>query len=158
MLGQLVRAAPDARVRLAHGGAEIGVHRNRVVVHPPVIGAFEIVWRGEAHVALPHGTLEFAADEDGGSLRAALPARGVTIRARIGGERIQIGADRRPRALKRILQEAGMPFWLRDSLPLIFCGEALAVVPGVGVAAAFHAPVGAAGYAVSWHPASPTVD
>jgi tRNA(Ile)-lysidine synthase len=155
MLEQLVRAAPDARVRLAHGGAEIGIHRNRIVVHPPAIGAFEIAWRGEARLTLPHGTLEFAEGEGGGSPRATLPTKGVTIRARVGGERIQLGADRRPRALKRILREAGMPLWLRDSLPLVFCGEALAVVPGVGVAFAFHAPRGAAGYTVSWHPASP---
>jgi len=47
-----------------------------------------------------------------------------------------------------------MPFWVRDSLPLVFCGDTLAVVPGVGVAAAFRAPAGAAGYAVDWHPAA----
>ena len=155
MLEQLVRAAPDARVRLAHGGAEIGIHRNRIIVHPPAIGAFEVAWRGETRVTLPHGTLEFGEGEGSDLLRATLPAKGVTIRARVGGERIQLGADRRPRALKRILQEAGMPLWLRNSLPLVFCGEALAVVPGVGVAVAFHAPRGAAGYTVSWHPASP---
>jgi tRNA(Ile)-lysidine synthase len=155
MLEQLVHAAQDARVTLSHGGAEIGIHRNRIVVHPPAIGAFEVAWRGEPRVTLRHGTLEFAEDDDGGSLRAALPARGVTIRGRLGGERIQLGAERQPRALKRILQEAGMPFWLRDSLPLVFCGDALAVVPGVGVAAAFHAPRGAPGYKVYWHPASP---
>ena len=39
-----------------------------------------------------------------------------------------------------------MPLWLRDSLPLVFCGDALAVVPGIGVAVAFQAPPGAAGY------------
>ena len=155
MLEQLVRAAADSRVRLAHGGAEIGIHRNRVVVHPPAIGSFEVTWHGEARVTLPHGTLEFAKGEGGALPRAALPATGVTIRTRAGGERIQLGVDRQPRALKRILQEAGMPFWLRDSLPLVFCGEALAVVPGVGVAVAFRAPRGAAGYAVNWHPASP---
>jgi tRNA(Ile)-lysidine synthase len=154
MLEQLLHAAPDARVRLAHGGAEVGIHRNRIIVHPPAIDAFEVAWRGEARVTLPHGTLEFAEGDDGGQ-RASLPATGVTIRARAGGERIQLGVDRRPRALKRILQDAGMPFWLRDSLPLVFCGDSLAVVPGVGVAVAFHAPQGAAGYTVSRHPAAP---
>jgi tRNA(Ile)-lysidine synthase len=155
MLEQLVRAAPDSRVRLPHGGAEIGIHRNRIVIHPPPIDAFEVAWRGEARVALPHGILEFAEGRTGGPLHASLPAMGVTIRARVGGERIRLGAHLRSRALKRILQEAGMPFWLRDSLPLVFCGEALAVVPGVGVAVAFQAPRGAGGYTVKWRPASP---
>ena len=48
-----------------------------------------------------------------------------------------------------------MPFWLRDSLPLVFCGDALAVVPGVGVAVAFHSLRGEGGYTVNWHPVSP---
>ena len=153
MQRQLVRAGADARVRLVHGGAEIGIHRNRIVVHPPAIDALVIPWRGEARIALPHGTLEFAEGASGGPPRASLPKSGGTIRTRAGGERIQLGADRRPRALKRILQEAGMPFWLRDSLPLVFCGETLAVVPGVGIAFAFHAAPGTVGYAVNWHPA-----
>ncbi|HVN34811.1 MAG TPA: tRNA lysidine(34) synthetase TilS [Casimicrobiaceae bacterium] len=155
MLQQLVHARPDARVRLVHGGAEIGIHRGRIVVHPPAIGTFEIAWNGETRVGLPHGTLEFAEAAADGTHRAALPAKGVTIRGRIGGERIQLGTHRQPRALKRILQETGMPFWLRDSLPLVFCGDALAVVPGVGVAAEFRAPRGTAGYRVNWHPLPP---
>jgi len=151
---QLVNAAADARVRLVHGGAEVGIHRNRIVVHPPAVPAFEVRWRGEARLALPHGTLEFIAGSGPAFPRAALPHTGVVIRVRSGGERIQLAADRRARALKRILQEAEMPFWLRDSLPLVFCDGALAVVPGVGVAVAFHAPPGAPGYAVDWHPAA----
>ena len=150
---QLLHAAPDARVTLVHGGAVIGIHRDRIAVHPPAVPAFEIAWRGEAQLALPHGTLAFVAGT-GAALRAALPNRGVVIRVRTGGERIQLAPDRQPRALKRILQEVEMPFWVRDSLPLVFCGDTLAVVPGVGVAAAFRAPAGAAGYAVDWHPAA----
>jgi tRNA(Ile)-lysidine synthase len=153
MHDQLVRAAPDARVRLAHCGAEIGIHRNRIVVHPPAVAAFEIPWRGESKLALPHGTLVFAAEPGNAALpRAALPDHDVVIRARSGGERVQLGQGAPTRALKRVLQEAGMPHWLRDSLPLVFCGEALAVVPGIGVAFAFHAAPGAAGYVVNWRP------
>ncbi len=151
---QLVRAAPDARVRLAHSGAEIGIHRNRIVVHPPALAAFEIPWHGEPRLALPHGTLEFAAASGSSAVpRAALPDHGVSVRSRSGGERIQLAPGGSTRALKRILQEAGMPLWLRDSLPLVFCGEALAAVPGIGIAVAFHAAPGAPGYAVNWRPA-----
>ena len=121
-------------------------------------GRFEIVeidacpsdWVGKVH-----GTLEFAAgSSDSAVPRAALPDHGVSVRSRSGGERIQLAPGGPARALKRILQEAAMPLWLRDSLPLVFCGEVLAVVPGIGVAVAFHAAPGAPGYAVSWHPAA----
>ena len=151
---QLVRAAPDARVRLVHSGAEIGIHRGRIVVHPPAIAAFAIPWRGEPRISLPHGTLEFASGLVAGFARAALPTEGVTIRARAGGERLRLANDRPRQALKRVLHDAEMPLWLRDSLPLVFCGEALAVVPGIGVDVAFQAAKGAPGYAVNWHPAA----
>jgi tRNA(Ile)-lysidine synthase len=154
MHDQLVRAAPDARVRLVHSGAEIGIHRNRIVVHPPALAAFEIPWRGEPRLALPHGTLEFAEEsgEQRSTARSASRSRGPRS-FRSGGERIQLAPGAPTRALKRILQEAGMPIWLRDSLPLVFCGDALAVVPGIGVAAAFRADPDAAGYVVNWRPA-----
>ncbi|MEO8305866.1 MAG: tRNA lysidine(34) synthetase TilS [Betaproteobacteria bacterium] len=151
---QLVHAAADARVRLPHGGAEVGIHRGRVVVHPPAVAPFALRWQGEVLLALPHGTLEFALAEGTGEARAALGRVDVTIRSRAGGERIRLGGDRPRQALKRVLHEAGMPTWLRDSLPLVFCGDALAVVPGVGVDVAFVAIANTAGYAVHWHPAS----
>jgi tRNA(Ile)-lysidine synthase len=55
--------------------------------------------------------------------------------------------------LKGVLQDAGMPPWQRESLPLVFCGEALAVVPGIGVDVAFQATAGTPGHEVRWRPA-----
>jgi tRNA(Ile)-lysidine synthase len=154
MQRQLVQAAPDARVRLVHDGAEIGIHRGRIVVHAPAVAPFALRWRGEARFALPHGTLEFAPVDVAGETRAALDPATVIIRTRVGGERIHLPGDRPRQALKRLLQDAGMPGWLRESLPLVYCGGALAVVPGIGVDVAFVAAAGAPGYAVRWHPAS----
>jgi tRNA(Ile)-lysidine synthase len=150
MHDQLVRAAPDARVRLVHAGAELGIDRDRIVVHPPRTAAFEVSWHGEARLALPHGTLEFESCVGTGVSRAALQSADVTIRARAGGERIQLDAGRPLRALKRVMYEAGLPPWQRDSLPLVFCGDALAVVPGIGVDAKFRAAAGTPGYAIRW--------
>ena len=152
MLDQLVRAGPDARVRLVHSGVEIGFHRGRIVVHTPTVAPFAVTWKGEARLALPHGTLEFASCSGEGVARAALPSAEVTVRPRAGGERIQLARDRPRRALKGILQDVGMPAWQRESLPLVFCGDALAVVPGIGVAVAFQAAAGAPGSSVQWHP------
>ncbi len=156
MHDQLVRAAPDARVRLVHSGAEIGIHRNRIVVHPPAVAAVRapVAWRSAARACRTARSNSPPASGNSAVPRAALPDAVSAIRSRAGGERIRLAPGGPTRALKRILQEAGMPLWLRDSLPLVFCGEALAVVPGIGVAVAFHAAPGAPGYAVSWHPAA----
>jgi len=154
MLEQLTQAASDARVRLAHEGAELGIHRGRIVVHPPTIAPFAIAWQGEEVVALPHGTLEFASCMGAGIARAALQTGAVSVRSRAGGERLRLAAERPSQALKRLLQSGGMPAWQRESLPLIFCGATLAAVPGIGVDVAFQAAAGTPGYALSWHPRS----
>ena len=151
MLDQLVNAAADSRVRLPHDGAEIGFYRRRIVVHPPAVAPFLILWHGERDLALPHGTLQFTACNGGDAGCAALEGHPVSVRLRVGGERMRLAQDRPRRALKSILRDAGMPPWQRESLPLVFCGDALAAVPGLGVDTAFQAPAGTAGYAIRWH-------
>jgi hypothetical protein len=74
ILDQLTLAPADARVRLAHAGAEIGFYRGRVVVH----GAGGRAVRGGvargAPLALPHGALEFTVVHGRGIAREALEA------------------------------------------------------------------------------------
>jgi len=53
MLDQLSGAAPDARVRLVHAGAEVGFHRGRIAVHAPAVAPFAIRWRGDALAIVP---------------------------------------------------------------------------------------------------------
>ena len=74
------------------------------------------------------------------------------MRSRAGGERLQLAADRPRRALKSILRDAGIPAWERAGLPLIFCGDALAAVAGVGVDTAFRAQPGQPGVTIAWNP------
>ncbi len=155
MLDQLSGAAPHARVRLVHAGAEVGFHRGRIAVHAPAVAPYAVPWAGERRLALPHGTLEFASCTGPTVTCARLDGVNVTVRTRAGGERIRLANDRPRRALKGLLQDAGMPPWQRESLPLVFCGEALAVVPGIGVDVAFQATAGTPGYEIRWRPAAP---
>jgi len=152
MLTQLTRAAPDARVRLAHAGIELGIYRERIVVHAPAVAPFVAAWSGESALELPHGVLEFAAAQGEGLARRALHAARVTVRGREGGERLQIAARGPARALKRLLQDAHVPPWQRAALPLVFCDDTLAAVPGVGVDATLRTPAGAPGIVIRWHP------
>ncbi|MEO5765502.1 MAG: tRNA lysidine(34) synthetase TilS [Casimicrobiaceae bacterium] len=149
---QLTQARPDAQVRLAHAGAEIGIHRGRVSVHAQPPAPFDVAWRGEPELALPHGILVFGAVEGAGLDRRRLAAAAVRIRRRSGGERIQLAADRPRRALSALLQERGIPRWERSMLPLVFCGDALAAIPGIGIDAAFRVPPGEVGVTITWHP------
>ena len=54
-------------------------------------------------------------------------------------------------ALKSLLQRADLPVWTRKGLPLVFCGDALVCVPGIGVDRHFAVPPGEVGYEVIWN-------
>ncbi|MDO9519835.1 MAG: tRNA lysidine(34) synthetase TilS [Pseudohongiella sp.] len=59
-------------------------------------------------------------------------------------------AGRPRRSLKKILQESDVPPWDRSRVPLIFSGEQLAWIGGVGVCEGFQVADGETGWAVNW--------
>ncbi len=155
MLRQFMDATPGARIGIAHDGAELGCHRGRIVVHAPPTAAYVRPWEGETELRLPGGTLVFERT-DGTGLAASKLERGrVTLRSRSGGERMQLAANRPQRALKKLMQEAHLPPWQRNALPLVWCGDELAAVPRIGVAPAFQAGPGEAGWMLEWRPEAP---
>ncbi len=98
------------------------------------------------------GVLKFKPEEGRGLGLARLRAGRVTVRLRQGGERLRLDASRPRRTLKNLFQERGIPPWRRDCLPLIFCGDELVSVPGIGDACEFRAAPGEAGLIVTWEP------
>jgi tRNA(Ile)-lysidine synthase len=153
MLAQLCAARGDARIRLAHAGAEVGVHRGRIRVHAPPPLPFAMPWRIDADLVLAHGRLTSERADGEGLDLARVAGAMLTVRSRRGGERLSLGRNRPHRALKVILQDAGVAPWDRVALPLVYCGDALIAVPGVGVAAEWQCEPGAKGVIIRWRPA-----
>jgi tRNA(Ile)-lysidine synthase len=153
MLRQLVGAAADARTRIVLDDVEIGRHRGRIAVHLTPPGAFELLWQGEPEVALPGGVLAFQRKLGAGLAGPKLERARVMLRSRVGGERIRLAVDRPTRTVKQLLQEAHVPPWLRQSLPLVWCDDDLAAVPGLGIALKFQAAPGETGWTLDWRPA-----
>jgi tRNA(Ile)-lysidine synthase len=153
MLDQLLHAAPDARVRLAHAGAVLGAHRGRVCIHAPPVARYDVCWTGEPALQLPHGTLRFVPVHGTGLSAARAHPGELAVRPRAGGERMRL-VQRPTRPVRRLLQEAGVPEWLRDGWPLVWCDDALAAIPGIGVAEDFAARPDAPGIALDWRPAA----
>ena len=116
--------------------------------------AFARRWRGENRLYLQElgGTLVLKKGRGTGISLAKLRARPVTIRLRQGGERFRPHASRPRRSLKNLLQEARMPPWQRDRLPLLFQGKALVFVPGIGIDSAFRASIDEATVEPRWEP------
>jgi tRNA(Ile)-lysidine synthase len=155
MLRQLKHAAPGARTRIAHDGAEIACYRGRVVVHAPCATPFVRAWDGEPEMRLPGGMLVFERAHGTGLAAAKLAQAPVTLRSRSGGERIRLASNRPTRAVKKLLQEARMPPWEREALPLLWSGDELAAVPGIGIALAYQAAPDEAGWRLEWRPLRP---
>jgi tRNA(Ile)-lysidine synthase len=48
-----------------------------------------------------------------------------------------------------------MPPWERDGLPLVWSGDELVAVPGIGIALAYQAAPDEAGWRLCWRPLRP---
>jgi tRNA(Ile)-lysidine synthase len=150
MCAQLGHARPDARIELRHAGRDLGVYRGRIVVHRAAPAPFECVWRGEPALDLPHGTLAFVRSRGVGLSAARLADARVVARSRRGGERLRIAADRPARDVKSMLRDAGIPPWARAGLPLVYCGDALIAIPGIGIDPGFAASGDGEGFELVW--------
>jgi tRNA(Ile)-lysidine synthase len=152
MLRQLLGASDDAKVSIAHEGSEIGVFRGRIVIHAPRPEPYVLAWHGEPEVRLPGGALKFVAARGAGLCADRLKGAPVSLRSRTGGERIQLATNRPHHAVKKLLQEAGLPPWARAALPLVWCGDELAAIPGIGIAVAFQAARDKPSWTLAWMP------
>ena len=74
------------------------------------------------------------------------------LRPRLGAEQFQAGPGRPARSLKKQFQAAAIAPWQRHA-PLLWCGGALAFVPGLGVDARVWAEEGAPQRTFDWLPA-----
>jgi tRNA(Ile)-lysidine synthase len=152
MLKQLT--SRGARTLIEHDGARLRVYRGKVLQDKPVAAFQPIPWNGERKIHIPAlgGALHFrrvrgkGIDASGKSFR---------VRLRAGGERLQPDARRPRRTLKNMFQEAGVPPWERDRLPLIVCGEDLVWVPGLGIDARYQAAKNARGVLPEWRKMPP---
>ena len=143
-LRQALGAKQDARVLVELGDITLRRHAGRLHLvrsggAPPA--HYEKLWRGEKEIALPElgGVLTLAPARGAGISLARLGRKPVTIRVRQGGERLQPDCRRPRRSLKNLLQEARLPPWQRERLPLLYCGEHLVWVAGIGVDCRYQA-------------------
>jgi tRNA(Ile)-lysidine synthase len=156
-LRQCRQAGRDAEVQVTFGDAALRCYRERVELvgiaqDPPADWQSE--WDGRHELILPDGlgVLRARVAPGEGIARRHFDERAATVRGRSGGERMRPGANRPKRMLKSLLQEHAIPPWERSRMPLVFFGDRLAWVPGIGVAAEFRAIAQEPGLAPEWEP------
>jgi tRNA(Ile)-lysidine synthase len=161
MLQQLYGARQDAVATILFGNWQLSRYQGKAYAFPTLPELDEefcVQWCGETALELPElsGTLHFESAIGHGLSLKKMQQASVTVRLRRGAERIRID-DRRPtRTLKNLLQEQGVPPWQRDRLPLLFCGETLVAVPGIGVECTYQATHEETGVILRWSVASST--
>ena len=150
MLHQLLAAGSGARIEIAWSRFVLRRYRGEVWVEsgvPTPQADWSRPWCGESVLPLPElgCQLEFVPAQGEGISLAQLHTHAVSLRLRQGGERLRVDCKRPRRSLKNLFQEAAIPAWMRERLPLIFCGEHLVAVPGIGVDCAYQATADEAG-------------
>ncbi len=154
-LRQLLAARADSRVALGVGAFTLRRYRGQAWVEldtPMPAGDWRLAWHGQSEITLAAlgGKLRFTPVQGVGISLEKLTQAEVTLRLRQGGEKLKLG-DRRPRkTLKHLLQEAAIPPWQRERLPLLYSGERLVAVPGIGVDWDFHATPAESALKIDW--------
>ena len=148
-------AGADSEVHVSFGSHGLRCFRGQVGIveeSGPMPADWYTQWDGRRELLLPGGLGMLRARSALGEGIAArhFAQQGVTVRGRSGGERMRPADDRPRRTLKNLLQETAVPPWERERMPLLFIGDALAWVPGIGAAAEFRAAANEQGIVPEW--------
>lgn len=156
-LRQVFAARDDAAVRVALGATELRRYSGWAYLLPALPDPpadLRRNWDGARTWPLPElgGTLRFTRRLGAGLACARVRAPGLSVRLRLGGEKLRLQATGSTRSLKNLLQEARMPPWERERLPLVYCLDTLVAVPGLGIASGWEAGAGESGWLIRWRP------
>ena len=160
LVQRLLREADDSGpARWPLAGGELRRHRGRLCFVAAASSTADCAARSEAALDLAHagvhripgwpGCIEVS--EVGSQGIAPLRLAAVCARARRGGETFQCGPDRPSRALKKQYQAFDIPAWQRDG-PLLYAGERLLFVAGLGCDARAWAAPGEPQRGLRWLP------
>lgn len=155
ILNQFFNASMDAQLHIVFGDTELRCYKGSVYILPKrklSVNRKLFKWQGEACLILKAlgGSIQFTHERGRGLSREKILQALVTIRTRQGGEHYQPSCNRPRRSLKKLFQEAGIPPWERYTLPLLYCGEKLAWVPGIGADCEFQARSNEIGIVPEW--------
>jgi tRNA(Ile)-lysidine synthase len=140
IITDVLYSGPDASPCVTWAGVELRRYRQYLYAAPP--GSRHdpdrvLLWHLTQPLDITQGRLQ-ARLEQGGGIKASLcPGQTVEVRYRSGGESIMPAGRAYHHELRKLLQEQGVPPWLRDRIPLVYIDGRLAAVPGKWIAQEF---------------------
>jgi tRNA(Ile)-lysidine synthase len=150
----ILESRADAQPCVRFGRHELRRYREQLYLlpqlpQPPSDQVLE--WGLDGVLALPDaGGVLTASEVFGSGIRRSAVGESVQVAFRRGGERCRPAGRRHHHALKKLLQEQGVPPWERRRLPLIYSGDRLAAVAGLWVCEPFSAGPGEDGVVIRW--------
>ncbi len=159
LLAQALTARGDARMLLKLGGFEVRRHRGLLLLREAQRTAGDVAtltWRGEEEIAVPGwgGVMRFDTTVEEGFEVDWLSGVPLELRGRGGGERFKPHPTRPSKTLKRLFQDANVPEFERARLPLVWRGDDLIYVAGLGADARLI-DTGGPRVALTWVPDAP---
>lgn len=151
-LRQLANAHAEAATCVSVGRHELHAYRGELylIEVQPLPPEQALLWQGEEALPWAGGMLRFIPQNGAGLSRARLAEGELRIARRSGGEHLQLDARRPRRTLRNLLQEAAIPPWQRERLPILWCGEQVAWIGAVGMDCRFACAPDEAGVVVVW--------
>ena len=152
VIESVLPAAEDTTPLVFWGGTEIRRYQDTLYILP-ALNSHEIhhvyAWDGEQPLYIDALNLEMRLEQSlGKGLHQDVVARRMTVRFRQGGEQLRPHGRRHTHSLKKLMQEAGIPPWQRNRIPLIYIDHQLACVCGYWIAESFSVSADQQG----WYP------
>jgi tRNA(Ile)-lysidine synthase len=99
----------------------------------------DIIWpAGQASLKVANNEILFCVPSSTGILREQWRNSAVVVKFRSGGEKICLPGRKGHHLLKNLFQEAGIPPWEREIMPLVYLNNELAAVGDKWISAAFY--------------------
>ena len=142
IITNLVDARDDCQPLVAWSNTEIRRYRDTIyLLHalPCLDNTITYTWILPQSLDIKYGRLEAKRSTGKGIKTAALVDNIIDVRFRHGGEEIQPVGRKETHKLKKMYQQAGVPPWKRDRIPLLYINDELAAVAGYWINRKFHA-------------------
>lgn len=141
ILTQVVAASRESHPVLSGQGHNIRRYRDKLYClrHAPKATLQDIDWpAGQASVKLADDQYLLCQPSSAGIARERWRRGRVVVRFRRGGEKILLPGREGHHVLKNLFQEAGIPPWERQGMPLVYLDDQLAAVGDKWISAEFY--------------------
>ena len=155
ILDEVLPASADAEPLVRWPGAEVRSYRGHLYAMAPlqpVPKDWHVDWSGAGNLTLPAGLGQLALRTTRGwGLKAELfESAVVSAHFRAGGEHCRPVGRGHSHSLKKLFQEAGIPPWQRDRIPILSVRGEVAAIADLCYGEAFATAAGEAGLGVLW--------